>query len=272
MQFVMPSTTALQNERQATIEPGCCIGPGYADFFTGAAHMITNYVLIDFENVQVKSLALLKGKEFKVFVFVGKTNNKLPFGLVNDIQKFGDRGEYVKLESSGPNALDFHIAFYLGKLVTNDATGVFHVISKDRGFDTLIHRLNTQGVEATRVPTIEEMPCFAAITLNATAAPATPVQTVQAAKPKKSPVVRKVASKVVKSAELDASVTLVIENLIARTKARPVKMKSLVNTINNLIGKDRPVAEAEAVRDVLVARKYVVEDGLKVTYKLPKTD
>ena len=48
-------------------------------------------------------------------------------------------------------------------------------------------------------------------------------------------------------------------------------MKSLVNTINNLIGKDRPVTEAEAVRDVLVARKYVVEDGLKVTYKLPET-
>ena len=115
------------------------------------------------------------------------------------------------------------------------------------------------------------MPCFAAITSKATAAPATPVQTVQAAKPKKSPVVRKVASKVVISAELDERVTLVIENLIARTKARPVKMKSLVNTINNLIGKDRPVAEAEAVRDVLVARKYVVEDGLKVTYKLPKT-
>ena len=75
--------------------------------------MKTNYVLIDFENVQVKSLALLKGDEFKIFVFVGKNNNKLPFELVNDIQKFGDRGEYVKLESSGPNALDFHIAFYL---------------------------------------------------------------------------------------------------------------------------------------------------------------
>lgn len=233
--------------------------------------MKTKYVLIDYENVQVKSLALLKGDEFKIFVFVGKNNNKLHFELVNDIQKFGDRGEYVKLESSGPNALDFHIAFYLGKLVTTDPSGVFHVISKDRGFDTLIHRLNTQGVEAARAPTIEEMPCFAAVTSKATAAPVTPVQTVRAAEPKKPPVVRKVASKVVKSAELDARVALVVENLIARTKARPVKMKSLVNTINNLIGKDRPVTEAEAVRDVLVTRKYVVEDGLKVTYKLPKT-
>ena len=69
-----------------------------------------------------------------------------------------------------------------------------------------------------------------------------------------------------------AHVALVVENLRVRTKARPAKMKSLVNTINNLIGKDRPVKEAEAVRDELLARKYVVEDGLKVTYKLPKAN
>ena len=228
--------------------------------------MKTNYVLIDFENVQVKSLALLKDEGFRVLVFVGKNNNKLQFELVNDIQRFGERAEYVKLESSGPNALDFHIAFYLGKLVTGDPAGIFHVISKDRGYDTLIHRLLSQGVEAVRSPSIEEMPCFSGANAKANVAPDPPVQTAMVEARKKP----KAETMEVKSATLDADVMLVVENLIARTKARPVKMKTLVNTINNLIGKDRPVADAEAVRVVLVARKYVVEDGLKVTYKLPK--
>ncbi len=40
--------------------------------------MKTNYVLIDYENVQVQSLALLKGGEFQVRVFLGPNNTKLP--------------------------------------------------------------------------------------------------------------------------------------------------------------------------------------------------
>ncbi len=228
--------------------------------------MNIQYVLVDYENVPVKALAPLHGMEFRVFVFVGKNNSKLPFELVNDIQKLGERAEYVKLESSGPNALDFHIAFYLGKLVTTDPTGVFNVISKDRGYDTLIQRLNSQGVQAVRAKTIEEMPCFAKAPPKTAVAPTSQVRTVQVEVRKK----RTTVSKAVNSAELDARVALVVENFRARTKARPVKMKSLVNTINNLIGKDRSVKEAEAVRDVLLALKYVVEDGLKVTYKLPK--
>lgn len=230
--------------------------------------MKNNYVLIDYENVHVKSLSLVKGTDFRVFVFVGKNNNKLDFELANDIQKLGERAEYIKLESSGPNALDFHIAFYLGKLVTSDPAGGFHVVSKDRGYDTLIHRLNSQGVEAKRSPTIEELPCFSVAKATATVTPARPVRTIQVEVRKKP----KAEVKSVNSAELDARVALVVENLRVRTKARPAKMKSLVNTINNLIGKDRPVKEAEAVRDELLARKYVVEDGLKVTYKLPKAN
>ncbi len=234
--------------------------------------MKTNYVLIDYENVQVKSLALLKDSKFRILVFVGKTNSKIHFDLANDVQKFGERAEYVKLESSGPNALDFHIAFYLGKLVSADPGGIFHVISKDRGYDTLIHRLNSQGIEAVRSPAIVEMPCFAAastkgaVASKAAVAPIVQVRTVMVEVRKKS----KAVGHSLKAAELDSLIARVVENLIGRKAARPGKMKSLLSTVHTLIGKERPVAAAEAVRDALVARKYVVEDGLKVTYKLPK--
>ncbi|MDG3064493.1 hypothetical protein ACFQ4M_00910 [Thauera mechernichensis] len=60
--------------------------------------MRTNHVLIDFENVHVKSLDLLDGEHYRVIVFLGPKNTKLPVELVIAMQKFGARGEYVMLE------------------------------------------------------------------------------------------------------------------------------------------------------------------------------
>jgi hypothetical protein len=101
----------------------------------------TNYVLIDYENVQVKSLALLKDGQFRVRVFLGPNNTKLPVELVLAMQELGDRAEYIVLETPGANALDFHIAYYLGVLASSDPLGFFHIISKDTGFDPLIKHL-----------------------------------------------------------------------------------------------------------------------------------
>lgn len=100
--------------------------------------MRTNYVLIDFENVHVKSLDLLEGEHFRVMVFLGPKNTKLPVDLVLAMQAFGERAEYVTLEASGTNALDFHVAFHLGRLATADPDAFFHIISKDTGFDPLV--------------------------------------------------------------------------------------------------------------------------------------
>lgn len=121
--------------------------------------MRTNYVLIDFENVHVKSLDLLKGEHFHVIVFLGPKNTKLPVDLVLAMQAFGERAEYVLLEASGANALDFHLAFHLGRLATADPAGFFHIISKDTGFDPLIVHLKSRKVFSVRSASIEEMPC-----------------------------------------------------------------------------------------------------------------
>ena len=73
----------------------------------------TNYVLIDFENIQPKSLAALEQDHFKVFVFVGASQAKLPFEVVNSVQRMGIKAEYVQISGNGPNALDLHIAYYI---------------------------------------------------------------------------------------------------------------------------------------------------------------
>ena len=120
--------------------------------------MRTNVVLIDFENVQPASLASLEQAHYRVVVFVGATQAKLPFDVVSAIQRMGDRGEYVKISGSGPNALDFHIAYYIGRMSAQDPTAFFHIISKDAGFDPLIHHLKTKHIFAVRSATIEDMP------------------------------------------------------------------------------------------------------------------
>jgi hypothetical protein len=121
-------------------------------------YLRTNIVLIDYESVQPASLDLLAGEHFKLIVFVGATQNKLPFDLVTAMQRFGDRAEYVKIAGVGPNALDFHIAYYIGKLAVSDPGAFFHIISKDGGFDPLIQHLKAQKILSARWAAVEDIP------------------------------------------------------------------------------------------------------------------
>ena len=120
--------------------------------------MRTNFVLIDFENVQPQTFAALEADHYKVIVFVGATQAKMPFDVVNAIQRMGDRAQYVRISGNGPNALDFHIAFYIGQLAAQDPAAFFHIISKDTGFDPLIQHLKSKHIFAARSATIEAMP------------------------------------------------------------------------------------------------------------------
>ena len=101
----------------------------------------TNYVLIDLENVQPKNLEILKNHPFKVYVFVGANQAKVTYDLASAMQEFGGNAKYIKISGNGPNALDFHIAFYVGELSKIDPEAYFHIISKDTGFDPLIKHL-----------------------------------------------------------------------------------------------------------------------------------
>ena len=76
----------------------------------------TNYVLIDFENVQPKQLAALEQDHFKVMLFVGARQANLPYEIAAAIQRMGAKVESIKISGNGPNALDFHIAFYIGEI------------------------------------------------------------------------------------------------------------------------------------------------------------
>ena len=63
--------------------------------------MATNYVLIDFENVQPNNLEILSNHPFKVFVFVGASQAKIPFELAAALQHRQRRSAIIGLLSIG---------------------------------------------------------------------------------------------------------------------------------------------------------------------------
>lgn len=195
-----------------------------------------NHVLIDFENVQPKNLSLLLGKGYRVYVFVGETQTKLPFELVDAMQKLGDSGRYIKISGQGRNALDFHIAYYLGELVREYPRGYFHVISRDTGFDPLIKHLCRRGIEAHREQDLAEIPPL----------------------------------RVPSGIAGGDKVGIVVKNLAGRGQSRPRKVKTLANTIKSLFKPKLEDAELVALIADLEQHGYIVLNSDNVSYRLPR--
>lgn len=217
--------------------------------------MKINYVLIDYENVQVKSLALLKGEQFRVRVFLGPNNTKLPVELVLAMQELGERAEYIVLETSGRNALDFHIAYYLGVLASIEPSGFFHIISKDTGFDSLIQHLKSKKAFAARSASIEEMPCFAA------PPPATQQPNIQ--------IIQQKFNTTQSKPTIEELIEIAVDDLIKRKASKPRTSKTLLSTIHARCGKDIPSSDIDAVYKTIIKQGYVKVEGAKVTYALP---
>ena len=217
--------------------------------------MKTNYVLIDYENVQVKSLSLLKGEQFQVRVFLGPKNTKLPVEFVLAMQELNDHAEYIILQTPGPNALDFLIAYNLGVLAAADPSGFFHIISRDTGFDPLIKHLKTKHIFSARSASIDEIPCLNEVNNNANYIK--DANGIGEVKPPSGHITS------------EGLIKIALGDLIKRKASKPRTVKTLLSTIHAKCGKKLPVADIKAVHEALVKRGYVKVNGLKVTYKLP---
>ena len=73
-------------------------------------------MLVDFENVQPKNVSLLSGGSHKIKVFLGANQAKIPLEMARALQTCGPDAEYIQIDGSGKNAVDFHIAYYIGAL------------------------------------------------------------------------------------------------------------------------------------------------------------
>lgn len=116
-----------------------------------------NHVLIDHENVQPGELKLLDRMDVRIWIFVGASQGKIATGLAIDAHAMAERVCFMQISAQGSNALDFHIAYYLGKLCAQEPASYFHILSKDTGFDPLVTHLRGQGRAVYRVATLEAL-------------------------------------------------------------------------------------------------------------------
>ena len=118
---------------------------------------MSKILLIDYENVQGINLSEVEKTDCKVSVFTGSTQNKIPFDLVSSAQALGSKLSWIRIDGNGPNALDFHIAFYLGNHIAKNPNDQYYILSKDKGFDPLVKHVAKGKVACKRITNISEM-------------------------------------------------------------------------------------------------------------------
>ena len=217
----------------------------------------TAYILIDFENVQPDKIGAVDTRAFKIKVFVGAKQSRMSTDIVTGLQSYAP--EYIRIEGSGRNALDMHIAYYIGRLSIEEPGCEFHIVSKDTDYDPLIAHLKKEfNISCQRWSAFSAIPH-----IRGAASKAAPVAR-QAAKPRALP---KATAKAAPAAS--NSVDVVVENLVKRARARPSTLKALSSTIkSHFRGVGMTDAEVDAIVDDLKARGLIaVKDG-KVTYQL----
>jgi len=222
--------------------------------------MTTNYVLVDFENVQPENLASLAEGQFKVKVFVGaaQAKRRISFELSHSMQMLSSSAEYVKIARSGPNAVDMHIAYFVGRLIERERDAVIHIISKDTDFDPLLEYLRANGVTCKRSKSIGEVAKLAQAAARARPAVQKPHR---AATTPHVPAPRKAHSE---------KLAPIIKQLHSLS-GKPGTRKKLAQTIGNYFkqhGGELAEKTIEHLIDELIRLKYVTQTGPNVSYHL----
>jgi hypothetical protein len=118
----------------------------------------TNYIFIDFENVQESDLDRIENKPVKLIFVLGQQHTKLPITLVKKLLQFASQVRLVETGANGRNAADFVLSSYIGEAKKADPHGYFHILSRDKGFDALIGHLKVNGTLARRHESFSEIP------------------------------------------------------------------------------------------------------------------
>lgn len=171
-------------------------------------------------------------------VFVGASQTKVHFETVSQLHGMGERAEYVKISGNGPNALDFHIAFYIGQISALDSDACFRIISNDSGFDPLIRHLQARGIACRRSRRMVDPPAGSKV-------------------------------KASSAVTLEDRVAAILKDLRGRGSTRPGSLKTLTGTIHALFQKQLSEQQLTELVEELQRRGFVKFQGKKAVYVLP---
>ena len=216
-----------------------------------------HHVFVDFENVHKIDLAVIGSKAVSFTLLVGPKQAKLDVALVEKLFEHAVSVQLVRLTSAGRNALDFAVAYYLGRAAAFDPTGCFHIVSKDGGFDPLVEHLLGKRISVRRHDNFTTLP-FAG-----PARPSTPIAPAAVPTPK-SPSKPKA-----QSPGLNERAAQVLKHLRKPSATHPKNKKKLVSYLVAHLG--HRITEAEALRLVEELRRashLAIDEKGAVTYHL----
>jgi PIN domain len=194
-----------------------------------------NHVFVDFENVHEVDPSVIGAKSVSLTLLLGARQTRLDAALVEKLMEHAASVQLVRLTFSGKNALDFTLAYYVGRAVMTDPNGCFHIVSKDTGFEPLIEHLRSRHIHAQRHDD------FTTLTFSGPAKPP--------------------------SAPPEDLWTRVLERLGKNVTNRPKRKKALVSHLLAFLGK--AVTEADVVNLIEKLRKagrLSIGDKDAVTY------
>jgi ribosomal protein S27AE len=113
-------------------------------------------ILVDYENIQKIDLSGLDDS-YRAIIFVGAKQNPPKASRNKSTSHRFNRVDFHKIEGAGKNALDFHIAFHLGRTIETAPHTECFVLSRDKGFDPLLSHLNKNGLNCRRVVSLDEL-------------------------------------------------------------------------------------------------------------------
>src|SRR5579864_2397897 len=117
--------------------------------------MNESVLLVDYENIGKIDLGGIP-EGVRVPFFFGASQRSVPTDFLKAALRLGERFVPIDIEGQGKNALDFHIAFYLGEYLARAPTTACVILSKDKGFDPLVRHLARRGFAVRRANTMAE--------------------------------------------------------------------------------------------------------------------
>ncbi|MDR2717362.1 MAG: hypothetical protein LBB89_04770 [Treponema sp.] len=112
--------------------------------------MYRKIIFVDLENVQKIDDNIISNHT-KIFVMVGKGQEKLAMDLLAEKFNKVDAMELIKVNGIGQNALDFFIAFYLGKCYNELENSEIVICTKDGGYEPLKNHLLDKNINIIRI-------------------------------------------------------------------------------------------------------------------------
>lgn len=198
--------------------------------------MPDSVLLVDYENIGKVDLGAIP-TGVRVPFFFGASQRSVPTEFLKAALRLGERFVPIDIEGQGKNALDFHIAFYLGEYLARSPQSACVILSRDKGFDPLVKHLIKRGFAVRRANSIAEaLAGLAPAAVTVSRQPAT---------------------------LLDTALSVLAA---AQKSRRPRRRTGLVAYLHSHFSKKIPETELQRLIDQMIARGQLSEARGAITY------